>query len=69
MTQSNTVQLSRGRSVPALGLGTSHMGEKKADRAREVAALKAGIDLGFAAGMLMRACGVQLARLSFAIDS
>jgi diketogulonate reductase-like aldo/keto reductase len=46
MTQSNTVQLLGGRSIPSLGLGTWHMGEKKVDRAREVAALKAGIDLG-----------------------
>ena len=45
MAQSNTVQLPGGRAIPALGLGTWHMGEKKADRAREVAALKAGIDL------------------------
>ena len=46
MTHPNTVQLPGGRSVPALGLGTWHMGERKADRAREVVALKAGIDLG-----------------------
>ena len=46
MTKSNTVQLPGSRSIPALGLGTWHMGEKKADREREVAALKAGIDLG-----------------------
>ena len=46
MTQLNSVQLPGGRTLPALGLGTWHMGEKKADRAREVAALKAGIDLG-----------------------
>ena len=45
MAQSNTVQLPSGRAIPALGLGTWHMGEKKADRAREIAALKAGIDL------------------------
>jgi diketogulonate reductase-like aldo/keto reductase len=46
MTQSNTVQMPGGRSVPALGLGTWNMGEKKADRAREPVALKAGIDSG-----------------------
>ena len=46
MKQPNSVQLPGGRTLPALGLGTWHMGEKKADRAREVAALKAGIDLG-----------------------
>ena len=46
MTQSNTLQLPSGKTIPALGLGTWHMGEKKSDRAREVAALKAGIDVG-----------------------
>ena len=46
MTQSNTVQLPSGKKIPVLGLGTWHMGEKKSDRAREVAALKAGIDVG-----------------------
>jgi diketogulonate reductase-like aldo/keto reductase len=34
--------------VPALGLGTWRMGEKKASAAREVAALKLGLDLGMA---------------------
>ena len=28
MTQSNTVQIPGGRSIPALGLGTWHMGER-----------------------------------------
>ena len=46
MANLNTIELPSGRSVPSLGLGTWHMGEKKADRAREIAALKAGIDLG-----------------------
>ena len=46
MTQSNTLQLPSGKTIPALGLGTWHMGEKKSDRAREVAALKTGIDVG-----------------------
>ena len=46
MTQSNTLQLPSGKTIPALGLGTWHMGEKKSDRAKEVAALKAGIDVG-----------------------
>jgi diketogulonate reductase-like aldo/keto reductase len=46
MTQPNIVQLPSARTIPTLGLGTWHMGERKADRAREVAALKAGIDLG-----------------------
>jgi diketogulonate reductase-like aldo/keto reductase len=46
MAHSNDVKLPGGRTLPVLGLGTWHMGEKRADRAREVAALKAGIDLG-----------------------
>jgi aldehyde reductase len=41
-----TVTLPGGETVPAFGLGTWHMGERKAERAREVAALKAGLDLG-----------------------
>ena len=42
-----TVQLSDGASMPVLGLGTWHMGEAPSARAREVAALRAGIDAGF----------------------
>jgi diketogulonate reductase-like aldo/keto reductase len=41
-----TVTLPGGEKVPAFGLGTWHMGERGSDRAREVAALKAGLDLG-----------------------
>ena len=41
-----TVTLPGGEKVPAFGLGTWHMGERGADKAREVAALKAGLDLG-----------------------
>jgi diketogulonate reductase-like aldo/keto reductase len=44
--QSKTVQLPNGRSIPALGLGTWHMGEKRSARQAEVDALRAGIDLG-----------------------
>jgi diketogulonate reductase-like aldo/keto reductase len=40
------VVLSGGTRVPALGLGTWHMGEKRASAAREAAALRAGLDLG-----------------------
>jgi diketogulonate reductase-like aldo/keto reductase len=40
------VKLPGGETVPALGLGTWHMGERRGDRAREVAALRAGLDLG-----------------------
>ena len=41
-----TVALSDGSRVPALGLGTWHMGESARQRSREAAALKAGIALG-----------------------
>jgi diketogulonate reductase-like aldo/keto reductase len=40
------VTLKNGAKVSALGLGTWMMGEKHAERATEVAALKAGLDLG-----------------------
>ncbi|KOV89988.1 aldo/keto reductase [Nocardia sp. NRRL S-836] len=40
------VQLPSGESVPALGLGTWHMGESRAARDDEVAALRLGLDLG-----------------------
>jgi diketogulonate reductase-like aldo/keto reductase len=43
-----TVALSDGSRVPALGLGTWHMGESAPQRSREAAALKAGIALGMA---------------------
>jgi diketogulonate reductase-like aldo/keto reductase len=38
--------LDDGTQVPALGLGTWHMGERRERAAREVAALRAGLDLG-----------------------
>lgn len=41
-----TVTLPSGETLPALGLGTWHMGEVAGKREDEVAALKAGIDLG-----------------------
>src|SRR5437868_11972746 len=41
-----TVTLADGARVPALGLGTWGMGERKRDRAGEIAALRLGIDLG-----------------------
>ncbi len=41
-----TVTLPGGDSVPALGLGTWHMGERGGRRADEVRALQAGLDLG-----------------------
>jgi aldehyde reductase len=40
------VTLPDGERVPALGLGTWHMGENRRARAAEAAALKAGLDLG-----------------------
>ena len=41
-----TVKLPGGETVPAFGLGTWHMGERRQDRAREVMALQAGLGLG-----------------------
>ncbi len=41
-----TVALPAGETVPALGLGTWHMGERGRDAAKEVAALSRGLDLG-----------------------
>jgi diketogulonate reductase-like aldo/keto reductase len=40
------ITLKSGAKVPALGLGTWHMGERSNNKAAEVRALKAGIDLG-----------------------
>ena len=39
-----TVRLADGALVPALGFGTWHMGESAPSHAREIAALRAGID-------------------------
>jgi diketogulonate reductase-like aldo/keto reductase len=41
-----TVTLPDGKHVPALGQGTWRMGDSKSARAREVAALRLGIELG-----------------------
>ena len=41
-----TVTLISGDTVPALGLGTWRMGERPAERDREIRALRAGLDLG-----------------------
>ncbi len=41
-----TVALKSGDKVPVLGLGTWRMGERKSERAAEVAAIKLGLDLG-----------------------
>ena len=41
-----TVELPSGERVPALGQGTWHMGEGRAPRAQEIAALQRGLDLG-----------------------
>lgn len=42
-----SVLLPNGEAVPALGLGTWHMGESARSEAAEIRALMAGIDLGF----------------------
>jgi diketogulonate reductase-like aldo/keto reductase len=41
-----TVKLTDGTAVAALGQGTWHMGESANKRAQEIAALRAGLDLG-----------------------
>ena len=41
-----TVRLPSGERVPALGQGTWNMGDKKRERAHELAALRLGLDLG-----------------------
>ncbi len=41
-----TVTLPEGAKVPALGQGTWHMGDSAVKRAEEIAALRAGVDLG-----------------------
>lgn len=40
------VTLNSGDKVPVLGLGTWRMGERKSERAAEVAAIRLGLDLG-----------------------
>jgi diketogulonate reductase-like aldo/keto reductase len=40
------ITLKSGDKVPVLGLGTWRMGERKSDRAAEVAAIRLGLDLG-----------------------
>jgi diketogulonate reductase-like aldo/keto reductase len=41
-----TVTLKSGDKVPVLGLGTWRMGERRSERAAEVAAIRLGLDLG-----------------------
>src|SRR4030088_725906 len=41
-----TVALPSGERVPALGMGTWHMGDNRKIRAEEIAPLKLGLDLG-----------------------
>jgi diketogulonate reductase-like aldo/keto reductase len=41
-----TVTLKTGEKVPALGLGTWRMGERKSERAAELKAIKLGLELG-----------------------
>jgi len=40
------IELPGGERVPALGQGTWHMGDRRGEREREVAAVRAGIDAG-----------------------
>ena len=44
--QQKMIQFSDGDSVPAIGQGTWFMGEDVSQRKTEVAALRAGIELG-----------------------
>src|SRR3954468_7232844 len=46
MATVRTVKLPAGEEVPALGLGTWHLGEDRAKRREEIAAIRAGLDLG-----------------------
>jgi diketogulonate reductase-like aldo/keto reductase len=46
MRQIATTRLPSGETVPVLGQGTWHMGESARERKNEVAALRAGLDLG-----------------------
>ena len=46
MTQHRAVLLPGGRTPASLGLGTWHMGETRAAKAAEIAALRAGIEAG-----------------------
>ncbi len=41
-----TVTLKSGTTIPALGLGTWHMGERGSAAKDEIAALQLGLDLG-----------------------
>ena len=43
----NTLALPSGASIPALGLGTWRMGESRAARATELAALRSAIEMGY----------------------
>ncbi|HEY6087216.1 MAG TPA: aldo/keto reductase [Burkholderiaceae bacterium] len=43
----NTLAMPSGASIPALGLGTWRMGESRAARATELAALRSAIEMGY----------------------
>lgn len=45
-TEQHTVTFPSGEVVPALGLGTWHMGENPRRHAEEIAALRLAVDLG-----------------------
>jgi diketogulonate reductase-like aldo/keto reductase len=46
MAMARKIKLAAGEDVPALGLGTWHLGEDPAKRRDEIAALRTGLDLG-----------------------
>ena len=41
-----TIRLPSGEQVPALGMGTWNMGDRRASRAEEIATLRLGLDMG-----------------------
>jgi diketogulonate reductase-like aldo/keto reductase len=43
----NTLPLPSGATIPTLGLGTWRLGESRASRAAEVAAVRTAIEIGY----------------------